>query len=321
MNNKPDNQEGISVMRIRWVLMLLLVPFAVVHGQDSPCNQGRAVWPRVDPRYDWLICVPEIGRQRGIIGQCQWNVSEGYGGGVAPLGRLTPNGPYGWIVTHKRCDTTPSFQELLLYRSAGGQLPDGKDYERIGPREILSDVQFLAAGDWDNSGTEDLCCRVQRYGDTSAGNHTGYEVASVVIFWADSLGHYSIDDTTRLECDAQMWLGIKSGLGTDRNGDGIDDLFIITDVGLSDGKTVEQARGRIYFGHHHKRWGRDGVSRAADWRWWNIPNLYSFIKEIDQDGDGHKDVAWFGDNNGYQTVSVWYGDGKPGIPDTSAVES
>ncbi len=41
-------------------LILLMIPWAA-RSQDSPCNQGRAVWPRVDPRYDWLICVPEIG--------------------------------------------------------------------------------------------------------------------------------------------------------------------------------------------------------------------------------------------------------------------
>ncbi|HVZ38618.1 MAG TPA: T9SS type A sorting domain-containing protein, partial [Candidatus Kapabacteria bacterium] len=206
--------------------------------------------------------------------------------------------------------------------SVDGTLPPAESGERIGPRELLSETHLLAVGDWDNSGTPDLCCRVQLYNDTSAGN-TGYEIARVVIFWADSLGRYSIDDTTRLECDGEMWLGIGAALGTDRNNDGVDDLFLVNaSYVFSNGAVAPQAGGRIYRGHDHKRWGHDGISRAADFRWWHAPNLRSsFIKEIDQDGDGHKDVVWFGDNHGYQTVSVWYGDGKPGIPDTSAVES
>ncbi|HVZ41855.1 MAG TPA: T9SS type A sorting domain-containing protein [Candidatus Kapabacteria bacterium] len=323
LSNSTTPTIRLSLPGMICTAMLLLVMVATAHSQDSPCNQGRAVWPRVDPRYDWLICVPEIGRQRKAIAQCAFGVPyEQFGEQVVPIS--TTPGKVSWIIAHDRCDTAPPGKplptELLLYRSLDGMLPPVESGERIGPREILSKTRLLAVGDWDNSGTVDLCCGVQLYGDTSGGNHTGYDVASVVVFWADSLGHYSIDDTTRLECDAQMWLGVQAALGTDRDNDGIDDLMIVNSLGLSNGATVEQACGRIYLGRDRKQWGRNGISRAADWRWWGRPPLTELCA-LDQDGDGNIDIVFYSNAHaGTGSIAVLYGRSS-GLPDTNELQS
>ncbi|MBS1911321.1 MAG: hypothetical protein JST22_04990 [Bacteroidetes bacterium] len=308
-----------SLSGLLFVAMMLLATVGGVHAQDSPCNQGRAVSPRVDPRYSGLICVPEIGRYNGVL-PCRYG-TEAYGNSVVPIGPLLRQGPLAWVLSRVRCDTLPEASEVLLYRAMDGTLPSVESGERIGPREVLANVHFLAAGDWDNSGTTDLCCYIQIYGDSSAGaNPKGYEYGYVVVFWSDSLGHYSIDDTTQLACDADRWGGVQGALGTDRNNDGIDDLFIVDyGAGFSHGAIVEQDRERIYLGHNRKQWGRN-AGRVADWRSWGGPPLTE-LSEIDQDGDGIKDIVFYSNTHtGTGSLTILYGRSS-GLPDTNELET
>ncbi|HVZ41856.1 MAG TPA: hypothetical protein VHI13_21420, partial [Candidatus Kapabacteria bacterium] len=87
LSNSTTPTIRLSLPGMICTAMLLLVMVAMAHAQDSPCNQGRAVWPRVDPRYSGLICVPEIGRYNGVL-PCRYG-TEAYGNSVVPIGPLS----------------------------------------------------------------------------------------------------------------------------------------------------------------------------------------------------------------------------------------
>lgn len=307
--------------------MAALFPQAV-HAQDSPCNQGRGT--DKEPRSPWAICLPEFARRYGVIAKCGGlNRSEDYGRAIYPLGDVSHDGLADWIVTHTRCDTgfatsPPLAEELMLYRGVRGGIPPSEAYERIGASEVGSITRFLACGDWDADGNKDLAVRIQILGDTSARNVEEYEIARLVIFWGDSAGRYSLRDTSRLECDAQMWLSIDQGGGGDIDGDGVDDLLVGPSLGLINGHTQDLPKVVIYRGHRGGRWGRGGIPDTDDWRLWNIglQKRYTRLAVLDQDGDGARDVVMIRDypGNGDGGVSIIYGRAGA-LPDTSTMQT
>jgi hypothetical protein len=74
----------------------------------------------------------------------------------------------------------------------------------------------------------------------------------------------------------------------------------------------------IFRGHQADRWGRDGVPRTADWRWWNPPPMNT-LATGDQDADGYPDIFLI--NNDFPShLSILYGTAGA-LPDTTAVET
>ena len=83
-------------------------------------------------------------------------------------------------------------------------------------------------------------------------------------------------------------------------------------------------RMSIWRGHKGKRWGRDEISRRADWEWWTAPVARRFgEKLIDQDCDNAPDIVLYEDRQGTQgsIISVLYGTPGGGLPDTSNFET
>ncbi len=316
--------------RFRPVLVafiLALVATVTAHGQpdSNPCSIGWAQAPRIDPRNYYVNCFPEIGRMVGTITHPHFpGDGEEFGSYVYPLGDVNRDSLADWILTHRLADTSRKGIpiELLLYHGMRGGIPTVGSGQRIGPTELGSDVGFIAAGDWDADGYKDLATTFLFHGDTSE-NDPGenYRKISVVVFWGGPQG-YSLNDTTRLSNGANVWSDAR-GISADLNSDGVDDLCIRTiyGIGVSNGKLINIPKMLVFSGRGHKRWGREGKARTADWGWWNPPSART-VAFIDQDGDRNRDLIFYGnpDAGSNQTAQVVIAYGKAGQKslDTSA---
>ena len=186
------------------VLILLLSPNARAQ-YDSPCNQGRT---NTDPRSPYLVCIPELGVQYGPDG----TTAEGFGDQIVPLGRLGHDSLPSWIIGRTYVPEGGNAHELLVYRGVAGGLPDRHSGIRLGPTERASSTTAIAVGDWDSDGNVDIATRIELFHDSTAGTNGHYQIARLVIWWGHDDGHFSLSDTTQLECDAQMWLGLYAAV-------------------------------------------------------------------------------------------------------------
>jgi hypothetical protein len=313
------------------IIILLALSGAVTQlraQSDSPCNQGRAIAPAVDPRNEHAECFPELGRTEGSITDCVATFgAEIYGHDIGAVGDVNNDGLNDWIVAHQRCDIVVVDRypiDLLLYKGVRGGLPSVESGERIGPSEVGSITEFLAAGDWDDDGHRDIAVRIQILGDTNAGN-TGYDIAKLVVFWGDSFGSYSLHDTTQLSSGAEMWLGLYQSVSTDLDGDGVEDLIIRNSNGLAHGQIYQLPYLQIFHGHSHERWGQGHIGTMATWSYWNRPYFrrdFSAMSAIDQDHDGAMDLALYENTSaGVGSIGIIYGRKGGGLPDTTEFEN
>jgi hypothetical protein len=209
-----------------------------------------------------------------------------------------------------------------MYHGVRGGLPDASSGERIGPTELTSVTSVLAAGDWDGDGHRDLLASIQILGDTTSGS-TGRDVASIVVFWGNASHTYSLADTSHLFCGADMWSVRTGAVTADFDRDRIDDIAIwnIPGSGITQGRVVYTPKIFIFRGLRGQRWGRNGRTRASDWRLWNVP-AFTYGATADQDCDGAQDVLLYSGGRDQQaTVSVVYGKANGALPDTSEVET
>ncbi len=299
------------------VSLALLLCGAVASAQMLPDRQN--------PLADDTVLFRPYARMTGTMTDCVHppNLVEQFGRSIWTTGDLDGDRIMDFAVGRYRCDTAfhdfSTFwsypEDVLLYYGVKGGIPDVASGQRIGPREVGSTTAFLAAGDWDGDGYKDIATRIHLFADSSYGNTEGYTLSSIVIFWGSPSG-YTIDDTTRLACGAQAWLGGKGALSGDFDADGVEDLFVwIYGGGFSNGAVVILPSVLMYRGHHGARWGKAGISRLPDWGFWR-PGSITRIGKIDQDCDGVMDVVLYYDGDGNtSTVSVVYGRPKM-LPDT-----
>jgi len=287
------------------LLVVFLVPLAAQSQNESPCNQGRD--PQRDPRNPFAICLPEIGRmdsyQDAVIHL------------VAPVGDVDHSGTTDFVVNRNS-------RELLLYKGVMGGVPLPEDGRRVGPTEQNSITAFLASGDWDADGHIDIAVRIQILGDTT-GHNSGRDISRVVIFWGNASGNYSLEDTTRLECGAQMWIGPVRGLGADFDSDGVDDLLVGELAGVTDNVVISLPQMMIFKGHSRERWGRKEVERQSDWQYWHpTPDRFDGLAFTDQDHDGLKDIVFARNESAVLGggLSVLYGR-QGALPDTNDVQT
>lgn len=276
------------------------------------------------------IALPELGRVKGIV-FCPGRGGEEYGHKVASLGDIDGDQIDDWLVGNNRCDSLVEFpglpEDLLLYRGVQGGLPDPYSGERIGPTEVRSFTRFLTSGDFDGDGHVDLCCRIQVAGDTSYGN-TGYQIANVVVFWGNASGRYTLEDTTRLECDADMWLAAQAATTIRRGADSPAALVMGVLSGYRRNVGPVALPGMyIYTLDSGERWGRSGVGRKPVWRWWTLPSgperVNTSLGHIDHDGDHYDDILVYGEADGNSSrgrLAILYGR-SGGLPDTAEVEA
>lgn len=256
---------------------------------------------------------------------------EQYGRNIYAVGDVNHDGLQDWIVGHIRCDslmtingTLYTAEEILLYKGVRGGVPRVESGERIGVNEYGARTDFLASGDWDGDGNVDIACRVQIYGDTSYGNVEGYSTSSLLVFWGNVSGHYSIDDTSHLYGGANQWLSICKSLCSDFDQDGIDDLLVwgCGGKGFEHGSQLRDiARLQLFRGHDHQRWGKEGVESISSWGKWGLPPC-SNLALLDHDGDGNVDIVLYDNPNSglYAGVSVLYGN-THGLPDTNDLQT
>jgi hypothetical protein len=287
---------------------LTLLPL-MLHAQDD----------RIDPKSPQLATLPEVGRMVGTAPH-----ASRYGRHIAPLSDINNDGLADWCVSAVRTDTTlsPRPVDLLVYKGVTGKLPSVESGQRIGPAEVASNTTFIAKGDWDGDSHIDIATQIILKGDTTGtGGATGWTVARVVIFWGNSQGTYTLEDTTRLENGATMWQGGGEAYGYDWNRDAVDDLIIRGNNGMTNGRQIRGPQLAIYRGQRGKRWGRDGVARTADWSWWNPPT-FRRMYTIDQNCDKLPDLVLPWDDEDVVTpgqISILYGKPDGGIPDTSSI--
>lgn len=281
---------------------------------------------QVDPRNPDFCELPYVGTMTGIIESRIAGWAETYGQEIYAVGDVDRDGRSDWLIQHLRVDTIVYDRmqdELLLYRGVQGGLPDVSSGQRIGPTRVGSQTQFLAAGDWDNDGNVDLAVREFIFGDTTGGSDGGWDVASVVVYWGSLTGVFDHSDTTHLNSGVEMWLGVRSATAADLDGDLKPDLCILTGgKGFEHSGTTEIPKLLIFRGRSGERWGREGISRASDWHWWNAPDTTK-ISVLNHDADGANDVAFIRNDDAIMSrasVAVLYGVlGK--LPDTNAVET
>ncbi|HVZ40122.1 MAG TPA: T9SS type A sorting domain-containing protein [Candidatus Kapabacteria bacterium] len=282
-------------------LVLALAAPAATVAQISPCNMGRDL--QHEPRNPAAICMPLVGRMDASPSMILY---------LFPVGDVDNSGTADFLAYNLG-------GQLLLYKGVPGRFPTPSEGERIGPSELNSITEFLASGDFDGDHHVDIVVKIRIQGDTSAGNRGGYDVCRLVVFWGNDSGRYSIQDTTRLDCGAQMWLAITNGVGADVNGDGVDDLLVCDLLGFSNNTVIDLPKMMMYQGHHGERWGRNGVPSSADWRFWGqTARDYTAISALDQDQDGVTDII-FARNDAAVVdgrLSVLYG--RSGLlPDTN----
>ncbi|MCC7438024.1 MAG: T9SS type A sorting domain-containing protein [Armatimonadetes bacterium] len=291
------------------VALLLLLPMAS-HAQDG------------QPRSPYAVGFTTVGVHE--LSGCKKGVGD-ITGTVHPIGKLSnkPNAPVGWLLDRVRCDTAPRWVDLLLVTSSNGMIPPLENAVRLGPSREDSWTVFVGSGDFDNDGYLDIALRSVLAGDVSP---KGEDIATVYVMWGNERGEYSILDTTELENDAAMWTAAQEGVTGDSDGDAIDDLVIRSGIGLdSTGKLMKTATILAYKGG--ERWGKQGSSRRASWRWWRVPkvlpsNSFGYWERRDADCDGVQDLVIYTNNvlGGTGGLQVIYGTASGGFPDTTAID-
>ncbi len=316
-------------------LFVLLSALTLAQGVD-PCNNGRNSDPLKEPRDYEATCLPEVGHERGNL-TCQSDTREDYGARTLQVIQdVNGDGVPDWIAGRYLCDTlVPPLtdhlpQEILLHYGRTATIPGIDNAIRIRAREIASNTLYIASGDFDGDGNIDICAKIEQADDTTFGN-TGYDIGYVVVFWGTNGGNFSIDDTTRLECDADIFLYV--GNGTSFKVGKRDGLLFNTGAGYSRGlEVVRFARVYMYLLEPGQRWGRNGVTRKPIVRWWNAPNeeflqphgtSIPIYQAIDHDGDGIEDVVMTSNSEISVTSPVWTAVlyGRPNaLPDTNEYE-
>ena len=259
-------------------------------------------------------------------------IDEDFGAEIHPVGDCNGDGLNDWIVSRKRTDTTVSDfgivrgpEELLLYYGVPEGLPALESGQRIGLSEEVSSTRYVAHGDWDKDGYLDLACQVRLYNDSSFHNTRGFSISSLVVFWGQARGGYSVSDTTRLAIGAAAALVICEGFSGDIDMSGTDDLFVQFCAGRAwgeEGEPVTIAAVQCYLGHTGRRWGRDEVARVSGWRWW-IPPVGSLLdKLVDVDCDDAPDLVLSHDAGTAETgqITVVYGEKGQLFPDSTNIE-
>ncbi|MCC7438676.1 MAG: VCBS repeat-containing protein, partial [Armatimonadetes bacterium] len=271
-------------------------------------HTGSHAQDRIDPRHPSFAYMQEWGSMDGATLTCLpgWvgETGELFGMQIIPTGDLNNDGLAEYIIERTRCDTafgsdkTTRGNELLLFYGKKNELPTPADGLRIGPTEIGSNSQFIAAGDFDADGYYDIACRYDLIEDTSYGNpDLLYTLSQVVIFWNDRTGHFSLTDTTRLACDGPVWLGGRQAIAADFTNDGITDLLVQTSAKQWNyGTFLPAPRLYLFTGQAGRRWGRSGESRSPVFRWWNPPAFKS-MQYRDHDCSGENDLIFY-DGNG-----------------------
>jgi hypothetical protein len=289
---------------------------------------SRAQPERIDPRSEQWRYLPEMGRMTGTLRSIFTETGEEYGRRIVPLGDVNNDGLNDWAIARLRCDTlingvlgSQRFPEdVLVYLGVRGGLPSTASGVQVGLSEGAVLTSMLCAGDFDADGNRDIVLRFQFVDDTSFGNSRGFDLNSIAVFWGNGTGEFSLQDTTRLQCESPTWMSIASAGGYDLNGDHIDDLLVWSGNGFKDGRQVDHADLQIFRGGRGRRWGRNGVPRTADWYWWSPP-AFNRISSLDHDCDGARDLALFNDQAAeISRVSILYGN-RAGFPDTTSVES
>ncbi|MCE7935224.1 MAG: hypothetical protein DYG96_11625, partial [Chlorobi bacterium CHB2] len=209
------------------------------------------------------------------LNECKEGVGR-LSGMVYPLGRLSKDGPVGWLLEYERCDTlVPNGgypKSFWLVESVGGDLPLLEDHQVIGATELGTETRFVGSGDYDGNGVVDIVVRIQQFNDTSFGNNKGYGLGVVAVFYGNSKHEYSLQDTIRLSNGSDAWFGGTPLVSYDANNDGVDDLLVGSGLGWSAGiGRVEVAEVLGYYGVRGKKWGRDGSSNGRVWEWWEVP--------------------------------------------------
>ena len=289
----------------RWASAFLLCSLLLPLSSSLLPAQDRIV-----PRHPSAIELPELGRT-----SCE---SCGFGREIYPLPDVNNDSLADFLTTVIISDTGgwgANATELRLYKGVHGGLPDIENYLRIGPSEIGSNTKFLAAGDWDADGNEDLAVAQTIFGDTSFGSTPGFTPSRVVIWWGNTHGTYSLADTTHLENGTVAWLTPDRGFVLDLNVDGVDDLLLFNIRGVVDGAIEDLADVVAFTGTKGEKWGK-AAKAGATWEWWDAPNIsqYTILAKrfqiIDQDHDGLEDIVMYQDarNNVDDTwVKIIYG--------------
>jgi hypothetical protein len=253
---------------------------------------------------------------------------EEYGRRIAPLGDINNDGLNDWAVGRFRSDTLFDDivgngvypEEFLIYLGERGRLPLVSSGRRIGPDELGVLTSLLCAGDFDADGNRDIVCRFEFIGDTSYANQRGWQTNHLIVFWGDGSGRYGLGDTTRLQCAADIWIGLRSAGAYDLSGDLVDDLLVLGGGGLKNGENIRIPQISIFRGGRGRRWGRNGVGRTAEWFWWSPP-AFNRISNLDHDCDGARDLALYHDDNSIPArIAILYGR-RDGFPDTTSLEA
>ena len=214
--------------------------------------------------------------------------------------------------------------ELLLFRGVRDTVPSVESGKRLGPSQLNVQMEFIGAGDWNGDQHPDIAVKWREWDDSTYGV-SGTDQYELFVYWGNEDGEYSLADTTRLQSRGDAWIYLYSGVSADIDLDGVDDLCLQTQNGrLIGGGKVPGPNMSVFRGHKGKRWGRDGVSRRADWEWWYAPLNYRFgEKLIDQNCDNAPDIVMYKDRAAGEgsIISILYGTPGGGMPDTLNFES
>jgi hypothetical protein len=305
----PDRNRSISLLSILFLLSTL------------------SVSAQIDPRAPGAIALPEIGRMEGEL-NCVTALSERFGRRIYPLGDIDGDSLADFVLAHRRCDTSfngYAVGELLIYRGVRGGLPATRDGVRIGPTEINAECSFIAAGDYDGDGSRDIVVSERLRDDPLTDTRS---ISSIVVFWNDGTGRFSVGDTTHLNApnerisimtqpDDELVAITPERVDFDR--DGVDDLLIVS----HDRHYIDRVRMpgpclRIFRGHRGGRWGRAGINRTPDVEIWQR-TFVRRVSVLDHDGDGALDIAAYRDRHSFSpfgSVAVYYGN-RGALPDTT----
>jgi len=281
---------------------------------------------QVDPRAPGAIALLELGRLDGSL-KCVTAMNESFGRQIYSIGDVDGDSLNDWIVTHRRCDTSFSgyaIIELLIYHGMRGGLPPASAGIRLGPSEIDADCSFIGSGDYDGDGHRDIAISQRILGDPFT---LGALASSIVVFWNNGDGRFSVDDTTHLTGPTEriiimevtdLELSARVPTVCDLDQDGAQDLVVAAYAFRAIDRVVQGApRLSVFRGRRGHRWGRNGAPGVADWSFWQAPYTRR-VSVLDHDGDGLLDIAMYVDPEAIGSrgwMSVAYGR-RGALPDT-----